>query len=95
MKSCLIKLKQRHKPLFFLCKKYIFKAKKTKGGTIMQIKTERGLIWVEAEYQSEERAIMDGYRYAFFSEMLNKKVYTKCLDDKGLERTFALIVGYN
>lgn len=74
---------------------YILKAKKTKGGINMQVKTERGLILVEAEYQSEERAVMDGYKYSFFSEMLNKKVYSKCLDDKGLKHTFALIVGYN
>ena len=61
----------------------------------MQVKTERGLINVEAEYQSEEKAKMDGYSYAFYSRELGKKVYSKCLDDRGLYHTFALIVGYN
>lgn len=60
----------------------------------MQVHTERGLIWVEAEYQSEEEAKMDGYDYAFYSKELDKKVYSKCLDDRGLRHTFALIVGY-
>ena len=60
----------------------------------MQIHTERGLIHVEAEYQSEERAIMDGYSYAFYSKELDKKVYSKCLDDRGLKHTFAIITGY-
>ena len=54
-----------------------------------------GLINVEAEYQSEEKAKMDGYSYAFYSRELGKKVYSKCLDDRGLYHTFALIVGYN
>ena len=61
----------------------------------MQVHTERGLINVEAEYQSEEKAKMDGYSYAFYSNELEKKVYSKCLDDRGLYHTFALIVGYN
>ena len=61
----------------------------------MQVHTERGLINVEAEYQSEEKAKMDGYSYAFYSKELEKKVYSKCLDDRGLYHTFALIVGYN
>lgn len=61
----------------------------------MQIQTERGLIYVEAEYQSEERCQMDGYTYAFFSTELNCPVYSKCLDDKGHQHTFAIISGYN
>lgn len=60
----------------------------------MQIHTERGLIWIEAEYQSVEWAEMDGYTYAFYSKELNRKVYSKCLDDKGLRHTFAVVVGY-
>ncbi len=60
----------------------------------MQIKTERGLIYVEAEYQSAERAQMDGYYYAFTSEELGCDVYSKCLDDRGLRHSFALIRGY-
>ena len=61
----------------------------------MQVHTERGLINVEAEYQSEEKAKMDGYSYAFYSKELEKKVYSKCLDDRGLYHTFVLIVGCN
>lgn len=60
----------------------------------MQVNTERGLIWVEAEYQSAERAQMDGYSYAFHSKELGKDVYSKCLDDRGLRHTFAVIIGY-
>lgn len=62
---------------------------------IMQVQTERGLICVEAEYMSAEKALMDGYSYAFYSTMLKKDVYSKCTDNKGLYHTFALIVGYN
>ena len=60
----------------------------------MQVHTERGLIHVEAEYQSAERAKMDGYSYAFYSKELKKEVYSKCLDDRGLKHTFAIITGY-
>lgn len=59
----------------------------------MQVQTERGLIYVKAEYESEEKAAMDGYTYAFYSKMLGKKVYSKCLDDRGLYHSFALIEG--
>ena len=61
----------------------------------MQMQTERGLICVEADYQSAERAQMDGYTYAFTSEVLGCDIYSKCLDDRGLYHTFARIVGYN
>lgn len=61
----------------------------------MQVQTERGLIYVEAAYQSEERAAMDGYSYAFHSKELGKDVWSKCLDDRGLRHTFAVIEGYN
>lgn len=60
----------------------------------MQVQTERGLIFVEAEYQSKERAQMEGYSYAFHSEMLNKDVYSKSKDKNGLYHTFAVIAGY-
>ncbi len=60
----------------------------------MQVHTERGIIWVEAAYQSKERAEMDGYTYAFHSVELGKDVYSKCLDDRGLRHTFAVIEGY-
>ena len=59
-----------------------------------QIHTERGLICVEASYQSAERAQMDGYSYAFHSEELGCDLYSKCLDDRGLRHTFATIEGY-
>lgn len=60
----------------------------------MQVQTERGIIWVEAEYQSVERAKMDGYEYAFTSKELGRDVYSKCLDDRCLRHTFAIISGY-
>ncbi len=56
------------------------------------VQTERGIVCVEAHYASEERANMDGYRYAFTSEKLGGvKLFSKCLDDKGLEHTFATV----
>lgn len=60
-----------------------------------QVQTERGLIFVEAEYQSAEMAKMDGYDFSFHSEKLGCDVYGKCLDDRGLKHTFALIAGFN
>ena len=68
-----------------------------KGETYIggQTQTERGLLMIEAAYQSEERAQMDGYSFAFHSTMLGKDLYSKCLDDRGLKHTFAVIEGYN
>ncbi len=68
-----------------------------KGETYIggQTQTERGLLMIEAAYQSEERARMDGYSFAFYSTMLGKDLYSKCLDDRGLKYTFAVIEGYN
>lgn len=60
----------------------------------MQMHTERGLIWVEAAYQSAERCEMDGYTYSFHSNELNADVYSKVLDELGHRRTFAIIEGY-
>ena len=60
----------------------------------MQVKTERGIIYIEASYQSEEKAQIDGYSFAFHSEKLGKDVWSKCLDDKGLRHTFATIDGF-
>ena len=60
----------------------------------MQIHTERGLISVDAEYQNEERAKMDGYSYAFHSSEMKRDVYSKCLDDRGLRHSFAVIIGH-
>lgn len=60
----------------------------------MQIQTERGLILIEAAYQSKERAEMDGYKYSFTSKELGRDIYSKCIDDKGLRHTFAIIDGY-
>ena len=58
----------------------------------MQVQTERGLIWVETEYQSAENAKKDGYYYAFHSSMVGD-VYSKSLDDNGYYHSFALIAG--
>ena len=60
----------------------------------MQVHTERGLVSVDAEYQSEEKAKMDGYSYAFYSSELKRDLYSKCLDERGLKHSFALIVGH-
>ena len=40
----------------------------------MQVYTERGIIWVEATYQSKERAEMDGYTYAFHSNLARMSI---------------------
>lgn len=43
----------------------------------MQVQTERGLIWVEAEYETSEEAERNGYTYTFTSERLKKNAYSK------------------
>jgi hypothetical protein len=63
------------------------------NGKGKQVQTERGLIWVEAEYQSIESAKKDGYSYSFYSKQLGRKVYGKSIDKSGLRHKFALIVG--
>ena len=56
------------------------------------VQTERGLVYVEAHYDSEELARMDGYGYAFTSERLGGvKLFSKCLDERGLHHTFATV----
>ncbi len=59
-----------------------------------QVETERGLLLIEAAYQSEERAAMDGYCFAFHSQKLGCDLWSKCLDDRGLYHTFAMIEGH-
>lgn len=58
------------------------------------VQTERGIVCIEAAYQSEERAKMDGYRFAFHSDKLGVDLYSICLDDRGLRHSFAVIEGY-
>lgn len=60
----------------------------------MQVQTERGLILVEAEYQTAERCKMDGYTYCFHSAKLGCDVYSICTDESGKYRSFALVVGF-
>ena len=70
----------------------------------MNVQTERGIICVEASYQSAERAQMDGYTYSFTAHnvympdmdaTLNSvDFYGKALDDRGLRHVFAAVVGY-
>ena len=72
----------------------------------MQLETERGIVTIEGAYQSEERAKMDGYDYAFTARKAYKlpekelvehpvKLYSQALDDRGLRHSFVMIVGYN
>lgn len=60
---------------------------------MMKIQTKQGEILIEAEYQSKERAVMDGYGYALTAEGYGE-VYFKPLDDGGCRCTYALITGY-
>lgn len=57
-----------------------------------QIQTERGLIYVEAEYDSVKQAIIDGYTYMFTSSELGKDVYSKVQENCN-SRSFALVTG--
>ena len=57
----------------------------------MQVKTERGLIWLEDEYNSVDEAKENGYDYAFYSTELRCDVCSKCLDEKGYKHSFAII----
>lgn len=61
------------------------------GMTLGSVQTERGIIQVEATYQSAERAEMDGYRFAFHSERIGRDFYSISLDDRGLHHSFAVI----
>ncbi len=58
-----------------------------------QLQTERGLVCVEATFKTKEEAKADGYAYAFHSSLLNKDLFSKCLDDNGYYHSFALIEG--
>ena len=58
----------------------------------MMIKTEIGTIMIEAAYQSEEHAQMDGYDYVFTSKEIGRDIYEK-FDSKG-NRTYAMIDGF-
>ena len=49
-------------------------------------------IVIEAAYQSEERAIMDGYEYGFYSSRLGKYIYKKRTGDGTY--TYAVIEGF-
>ncbi len=60
----------------------------------MQIQTERGLISVDAEYQTAEGAIADGYHYMFTSKEIGSDIYGKALDDEGHRYSFALFTGF-
>lgn len=58
-----------------------------------QVQTERGLITVEANYATAEKAEMDGYRYAFTTEKYGD-IYSKSLDATGHYHSFAQITGF-
>ncbi len=53
-----------------------------------QYDTERGLVYVARIYNKAEDARNDGYSYAFHSSKLNKDLYSKTLDDRGLIHEF-------
>ena len=68
----------------------------------MQVQTERGLIFVEGAYQSAEHCMMDGYGYSFTAHnvylpdigrtVASIDLYSKCLDSRGLRRTFVYVL---
>ena len=47
---------------------------------------------IEAAYQSEERAMMDGYVFDFYSCRLGKKIFKKEIGEN--QYTYAVIEGY-
>ncbi len=56
------------------------------------VETEHGKVNVEASYQSEERATMDGYEYAFYSKQHKCCFYrTTCSDGT---YSYAVISGF-
>lgn len=58
---------------------------------VMQINTERGIIYVVCEYPTEGEAREDGYTYAFTSSRIDADVYSKVLDDRGYRHEFAIV----
>lgn len=59
---------------------------------IMKIQTAQGVIFIEAEYQSAERAEMDGYEYVFTDEGCGPIYGHKTAD--GTFSSYALVSGY-
>lgn len=58
----------------------------------MTIQTECGTIIIEASYQSEERAQMDGYEYWFTSKEIGRDIYRRLSADG--KETYAVIDGF-
>ena len=56
-----------------------------------QVQTERGIVCVEAQFDTVEEAKAAGYCYSFTSTMLNCDLYSKTLDERGLYHVFATV----
>lgn len=56
-----------------------------------QLHTERGLICIERAFKSKEEASAEGYSYSFYSSELDKALFSKPLDDRGLYHSFAIV----
>lgn len=63
-------------------------AKKKKTGK--QVQTERGLIFLTSQFKTKEDANNAGFYYAFTAKDYGD-LYSRCTDEKGYCREFAVI----
>lgn len=56
-------------------------------------RSDKGLIQIEAEYQSEERALMDGYSYGWEDETLHCTIMVGVANASNV-MPYAKVVGY-
>lgn len=57
----------------------------------MQVRTERGLIWVEQYASTTEEAKNLGYDYTFYSNDAKAKCFSRIVDGKLNSRKFCLV----
>lgn len=58
----------------------------------MQLKTERGNIFVDSFYMTAERARSDGYRYSFTSALLGgRDLYSRSSKTGGCTQQYVLV----
>lgn len=62
-----------------------------KNDKAYQLNTERGLVSIATWYRDAEEAEKDGYTYAFNAFKNDLTLFSKCLDERGLYHSFAIV----
>ena len=55
-----------------------------------QVQTERGLVSVCGEFETEDEALAEGFSYSFCDKKVGK-LYSKCLDSEGKYHAFVIV----